>query len=324
MPVRHLLLAALASAAVLPAQLSGSYLIDPSATPPNFNSLQAAATAAMTAGISGPVVFSIFPGTYTESVAIGPIPGASATTTVTFQALVPGTVRLIGATTDTVAFTGGAVGTLAGWVVFDGLEFDSAPGAAISGGRYTYGVEIRNCKFGPNHRGPSRDNLIYSDNQGVETGWNVHHNTFTFPNRVSRTAYGVYLSNGGDWSFHHNTIDLNGCNYGLYLINQNRRLDRIYNNVFTGSLAPASGTSASSVAVIKADVSNYDNDIVHNTFVVSPGANGCCVVTRGLSGGNATNRMYGNIFVIVGPGTAIVVNASTSLPNPYLGDGNVF
>lgn len=309
-----------ACAAVLPAQMSGTHTIDPTGPFPTF---QSAANAVVTAGVSGPVTFLVLPGTYTESVTITQIPGASAANTVTFRAIAPGTVRLVGATGDTFALQGIATART-GWIVFDGLDFDSAPGYAISGTTYVEGIEIRNCTFGPNHRGPTRDALIFASGSGSEVGWDLHHNSFTFPDRISRTTYGVYMSNVGDWSFHDNVCNLNGCNYGLYMINQNRRLDVVYNNVFYGSLAPSTSTSAASVAVIKADISNYDNDFVHNTFFVTVPGTGCCIATRGLSGGNATNRIYGNVFHVTGAGTCIVMNPSTSLPNPYLGDGNVF
>lgn len=328
---RILLLCAFAcTAAALPAQLAGTYLIDPTGGPPNFTSLQAAVNAAVAAGVAGPVSFQILPGTYTESVTVPPIPGTSATNTVTFQPLVgAGTVRLIGSTGDTFALSGVSTSVRNHWLVFDGLDFDSAPGIAISGTIWVEAIEIRNCSFGPNHRPASgtRDAIIVSENNGSELGWKVHHNRFTFPSRLSRTAYGIYLSNGGDWSFHDNTIDLNGCNYGLYMINQNRRLDTVYNNVFFGSLYASTSTSPNSVAVIRADISNYANDFVHNTFFVTvPGLSGCIIATRGLSGGTpaAHNLIYGNVFVMIGPGTCIVVNPSTSLPNPYFGDGNLF
>jgi hypothetical protein len=319
--------AVLAIAGTLPAQLAGSYLVDPAATPPNFPSLQAAATAAMTQGVAAPVDFVILPGVYTESVTLSSIPGASSVNTVTFRSIAPSTVRLFGSTGDTFALSGIATART-GWIVFDGLDFDSAPGWAISGTTYVEAIEVRNCTFGPNHRPltGTRDGIIWSEGSGTEIGWRIHHNHFTFPNRLTRTTYGIYLSNGGGWSFRDNTVDLNGCNYGLYLINQNRRLDVVYNNVFYGALFASTSTSANSVAVIKADISNYDNDFVHNTFLVTvPGSSGCIIATRGLGGTSpATNRIHGNVFALTGTGTCIVLNASTSLPQPYVGDGNVF
>ena len=328
---RALALFALGSiAASLPAQLAGTYLIDQAAVPPTYTSIQAAVNDAVTQGVAGPVEFLLLPGVYTESVSIGTIAGTSAVNTVTFRSLAgPGTVRLFGSTGDTINFPAATTAARTGWVVFDGLDFDSAPGNAVYGGNYVENIEIRNCTFGPNHRptASTRDAILVSEFYGTEAGWHVHHNQFTFPSRTTRTSYGFYLSNVGGWSIHDNTIDLNGCTYGLYMINQNRRLDTVYNNVFYGSLYASTSTSVTSVAVIKADISNYANDFVHNTFFVTvPGTSGCIIATRGLSGGSpaAYNLIYGNVFVLYGTGTIIAENPSTSLPAAYFGDGNLF
>lgn len=319
--------ALLSLTALLPAQLSGNYTIDPAGGPGIYVTFQDAVNAAVSSGVSGPVTFVVNPGTYTESVSIVQIPGASATNTVTFLALVPGLVHLVGATTHTFSFSG-VTAARAGWVVFDGLDFMSAPGCAIFATSFTDGCEVRNCTFGPNHRPAtgSRDALIEVTGGTTDVGWKVHHNQFTFPNRVSRTAYGIYMQQCGGWTIHHNVCDLNGCNYGVYMINQNRRLDTVYNNVFFGSLYTS--TSATSVAVIKADVSNYDNDFAHNSFYVTmSGSAGSIIASSGLGGTvPATNRIRNNVFHLTGVGTCIVqaLDATTQLPRPFVSDGNVF
>ena len=63
-------------------QLSGPYTISPSG---DYTTFSAAATALNTKGVSGPVIFNVANGTYTEQVRIGTIPGASALNTVTIQ-----------------------------------------------------------------------------------------------------------------------------------------------------------------------------------------------------------------------------------------------
>lgn len=62
--------------------LHGTYTIGPSG---NYASINTALVAMQNCGISGPVVFNIAAGTYTEAITISPISGASATNTVTFQ-----------------------------------------------------------------------------------------------------------------------------------------------------------------------------------------------------------------------------------------------
>lgn len=71
---------------VNPNMAGGVYTIDPALPPSatNFTSLGDAVNA-LSCGISGPVVFDIAPGTYTEQISIPNIIGASSTNRVTFQ-----------------------------------------------------------------------------------------------------------------------------------------------------------------------------------------------------------------------------------------------
>lgn len=63
--------------------LSGVYTIGGASA--DYQTISAAATHLNSAGINGPVVFNIAPGTYTENFVIGPVQGASATNTITLQ-----------------------------------------------------------------------------------------------------------------------------------------------------------------------------------------------------------------------------------------------
>jgi len=63
--------------------LNGIYTIGGST--PDYATLNTAVTALTSNGVSGPVIFNITPGTYTEHVSIPVITGASATNTITFQ-----------------------------------------------------------------------------------------------------------------------------------------------------------------------------------------------------------------------------------------------
>jgi hypothetical protein len=310
---------------LLPAQLSGTLVVDPAGTGTgSYRSLTAAINALFVNGLAGPVEIVMLPGTYTESVLLPPLPG-TATFPVTIRAAAgPGTVQLAGSGGDTIAMIGVSFLHNRG-LRFDGLDFVGAPGHAISGTQFCEDVEIRNCTFGPSHRstatGEFRHALIVSENSGNEVGWRVHHNRFTVPNHTTRTSYGIYLSNGGDWDVHDNTWDLNSCDYGLYLINNNRRLDRIWNNLFTGLLNSSTSSSMNSVCVIRVDISNYDNDIAHNTFLVTIPSSGCLIAAGGISGSTpATNRIRGNIFVLTGSGACIVASATA----PLAIDGNCY
>ena len=74
-------------ATLVNAQLSGTYTINSNSSQnPNYTSLSAAASA-LSAGVSGQVIFEIAPGTYEEYVTINEINGASATNRVIFRGM---------------------------------------------------------------------------------------------------------------------------------------------------------------------------------------------------------------------------------------------
>ena len=79
-----LLLVLLACAPLFGQPLNGTYTIG---TAGNYPTFTAAVTALTTNGISGPVTFNVFSGTYAEQVVIGPVTGTSAVNTITFQSL---------------------------------------------------------------------------------------------------------------------------------------------------------------------------------------------------------------------------------------------
>jgi len=321
------LIAAAMCAGVLEAQMSGPFVIDPSSGPGVFHSFTEAVNALFVNGVNGPVDVFVFPGTYNESVLVPPISGTSAVNVVTFRAIAgPGTVSIAGGAGDTFALL--AVSFLhSRSLVWDGIDFAGGPGFAISGTGYCEDIEVRNCSFAPNQRnnsaGEFRHALIVADLRGGEIGWRIHHNRMTIPNRLSRTAYGIYVQQGGNWEIHHNSIDLNGCSHGIYLINDNTRLDSIYDNLIFGSLASNTGSSASSVSAISVDVSNFNNDIAHNTFVVTIPTTGSIISSAGF--GTNLNRMYGNVFVLLAGGTCISSDTYNSPPQYiFLSDGNDF
>ncbi len=82
-----LLTLSLLFATIVNAQLSGTYTINSNASQnPSYTSLSAAASA-LSAGVSGQVIFEIAPGTYEEYVTINEINGTSATNRVIFRGM---------------------------------------------------------------------------------------------------------------------------------------------------------------------------------------------------------------------------------------------
>lgn len=82
-----LLALSLLFATIVNAQLSGTYTINSNSSQnPDYTSLSAAASA-LSAGVSGQVIFQVAPGTYEEYVNLVEIPGASATNRVIFRGM---------------------------------------------------------------------------------------------------------------------------------------------------------------------------------------------------------------------------------------------
>lgn len=90
----------------LKAALAGTFTIGQGGTYPT---IQAAADDIAANGVCGPVTFNILSGTYNEQIAIGSIPGASSTNTITFQSQV--------LDADSVTITFAATSTTSNYVV---------------------------------------------------------------------------------------------------------------------------------------------------------------------------------------------------------------
>ena len=275
--------------------MSGNYTI-----PGNFKTFTAAAAALQANGVNGAVTFVVVPGTYTESFTLNAVAGASATNTITFKGIIPGTVKLQGASGDTLTFATGTSTLPTAWYVLDGFEFEKGPGYAILGNKFCHDIEIKNCVFQAAHgTSSSSPRLWYVNSVNEAKRWKVHHNEFTMP----ANGYGLYLSQISYWEFHHNTIDVNGSARGMYFINNNRAYNKIYNNLFFGTLA-----SSSSNAALHVGASNYENEISHNTFLISA-TSGNAIYTQGWSSG--INHIYSNIIMVVGGGTCLRVYYTT-------------
>jgi hypothetical protein len=128
------------------AQLSGIYTID-SATVTggtNYQTFTAAVSALTTSGVSGPVTFSVFNGTYSEQISIPSITGASATNTITFKGL--GDNTTIVATPPTTKYP--VVGfNAASHIVFDSIKVEvlGLRGWGFHFMNQSNNVTIKNC-----------------------------------------------------------------------------------------------------------------------------------------------------------------------------------
>ena len=105
------------------AQLSGTYTINSNASQnPNYTSFSAAASA-LSAGVSGQVIFEVAPGTYEEYVTINQITGASATNRVIFRGMGADNQQVV--VTSNAGYTDNSTVKLEGadYVTFENMTF---------------------------------------------------------------------------------------------------------------------------------------------------------------------------------------------------------
>gem|GEM_PF-1304978 len=169
-------------------QLSGTYTIDASGSgTSNYTTFAAATTALSTSGVSGPVIFNVASGTYTEQVTIPAYTGTSTTNTVTFQANPSNT------TAATVTYSPASSST--NWTIrLDGTSNVTIKGLVITTGGTSYGRLI--------------------DTYGANTNISLIDNTLTGATGTSSSSYfaGIYYTYSstteakGNWTITGNTI----------------------------------------------------------------------------------------------------------------------
>lgn len=164
--------------------LSGNYTIDPSGSgSSNYTSVDDAADALSTNGVSGAVVFEIADGTYSGQVDLDDIAGASSTNTITFlgNSSDRGEVVITSSSRYTLYYTG------ADWVTFKDLTVEN-----------TYSSTYYN---------------IYLQSGSDDNGWdNVYVKGQDYPG--GPFGYIVYNGGGDDCWFNKSTIE--GGYYGVY------------------------------------------------------------------------------------------------------------
>ncbi|MFN8166584.1 MAG: T9SS type A sorting domain-containing protein [Bacteroidia bacterium] len=198
------------------AQLSGTYTIG--GTTPDYATVQAAVTA-LSAGVSGPVVFNIRPGTYQGKVSMGNVVGTSATNTITFQAENGDSSSVI--ITDSSATTASSNFT----ILINGTDYLHWNKVTIErSGTNQYST----CVFvGSGSHGITFSNCHLTAGSVASFGGNVN-------------ACAIYLPLGGALDSSATFVDnfIEGNSYGLYLIGQssvtNLAEPMISGNVFSG------------------------------------------------------------------------------------------
>lgn len=115
--------------------LSGNYTINASGSGnANFTTFAGAVNALMCGGVSGPVTFNVAPGTYSEQLFIGAIPGSSATNTVIFNGdSAHNRILTFNATQNNAAYT----------VKIEGATYLTFRNLTISNSGTTYGNAVQ-------------------------------------------------------------------------------------------------------------------------------------------------------------------------------------
>jgi parallel beta-helix repeat protein len=322
--VAFLILLSAMTVAPLQAQLSGNYTIG--GTSPDYNNFTQAA-AALAAGVSGPVVFNVRPGTYTEQITLPQIAGASSANTITFQSEngLASTVILTNASTVTTAnftvlFNGAdwvrfrnitlrATGTTFGIVVRFGTTNASTDnlfeGCVIEGvnvASTSLDHSLVHCYQTPvsHNNNTFRGNTFINGAKGLllyGSGTNRHNNMVAENNIMQNQGEaGIYLWNIDNPSMMRNTITTSTTStvtqYGLYL-----------NTLYTGFLIEKNRIALLGPSGAKRGIQFWNSSIapsghIKNNFVtVNGGASTSHAFYISTSGGKL---IYNNTFVCIG------------------------
>ena len=301
------------------AQLSGTYTIG--GTAPSYNTF-ALAAAALSAGVSGPVVFNVRPGTYSEQISLPQIAGASATNTITFQAE--------NGLASTVIMSIAATVTTANYVIqLDGADWVRLKKMTLKNTGVTFGVVLR---FGTTAASTDcivdgcilEGNVVASSSVDLSlvysTGQPHNNNTFrnsTFLNGSKGVYYpsstatnmviednvftnqgetGVWVANVYNPTVNRNTITLSTTStvqqYGIYA-----------NGVYTGFQFDKNKITLMGASGAKRGIQFWNSSILprgyirNNFIVVNGGASTSYAFYVSTSGGKL---LYNNTFVCVG------------------------
>ena len=279
-------LVVLSLACVSPAQLSGNYTIDPAGSGPTNYTTFAAATAALSSGVSGPVVFTATSTTFKETVTVNPVTGASASNTVTFQAV--GNPAVLDANGGQYGLT---VNGACSYFVFDNLEFKNMASYALnvtgpSSARATF-CTFRKCKF----------DAPASTSSSARAAHLYYCNDCTLEDCVfAGGGYGYYTQQINRCFIRRCEFDGKGMSSQLVSLWNSNDSDNLYENCFLHDCA-ATGYG------FYVNYSQYGNMFWNNTIILKTSQvavyyGSCCAWSR-------ANSFRDNIVVNMGTGGCI-------------------
>ena len=286
------------------AQLNGNYTIDPAGSGAKNYTTIGAAVSALTAGVSGPVVFTVASTTFKETVNLKPVTGASATNTITFIAA--GSAAVIDANGGQDGVT---LADLCAHFILDNLNITNFTryGLYLAGASASkMGVNL--CQF---------LNLVVeaaaTTSSSTRAMYLVQSDSNTFTNCVFR---------GGGYTVYHSQCDKNvyeGCEmdgkgqatYAAYFINNNDS-DNVIQNCFLHGVRNATSTCAFGM-----QASSHGNMVLNNTIICT--TSGAAVKMGGFwTAYTRADAFKNNIIVNLGTGVCVdfrIWNQGTSPPN---------
>ena len=228
------------------AQLSGSYTIAPVGG--SYSSFNAAVSDLTTKGVSGAVTFNVAPGTYTESITIGPITGASSKNTISFIGAGQ-TNCFIQNTNPVVYFNKGCT-----YVSFSQFSIANTGSSQAVYAYYCSYCSILNCALSATNTVTNMQ-VLYDDFTSHFTVSNNHISGGYFGVDIFASSTSSLYSNG----VYSNNRFVNFSYYGCYAFSANQ-------NSYTGNVFDSAATGGS-----YGFVSLYESGAVYNSNqVIAP------------------------------------------------------
>jgi hypothetical protein len=284
--------------------MSGTYSINPSGSgPTNFTSFTAAVNQLTCGGVSGPVVFNVSNGVYTEQISIGTIVGASSTNTIRFQSLsgVAANVTLQFTGTSpanyVVQFLGGD------FVTFDKISITNLSGSfgrvvdfsAANASNNSLNNTLTGCVLtGPSTTSSSDVFAVIFSNNALDS------NTTITGCTINRGSFGIFWSGNATVSLYTQNLVISGNTFGSTSANASWHRGVELNNTFATQV-----------------VSNVFNAPTSNTNHMSVrlnNANGSGRINKNRVTANASSRGISLININVGQTTGFdVINNAVSI-----------
>lgn len=239
------------------AQLSGDYTIGPGE---DYTSITAACADLDAQGLSGPVVFNISAGIYTEQFTLPYIPTASETNTITFQSAT-GDASDVMVQYDAEGVDDNFIVKIVSgnFVRIRNISFktlDEIYGMVIHLETYMFDLLLEGCRLEGNYdtNARARNALLYTSGSGLK-------DITIRNNRFKKGSYGMYLNCAANYNLRtkidSNTFDSIG--YTAIDLNKHEYTDIIGNEITYSGIGITLRGSSSSISVLSNRLSNITN-----------------------------------------------------------------